>query len=50
LMRAFEELDQVYQNPKMRAQMVRNSFKVTPLVSVDRTAKEMVDLANKVSS
>jgi glucan phosphorylase len=44
LLKAFEALDQIYKNPKQRAQMLRAAFKAVPQVSVDRTAREMIKL------
>ncbi len=44
LMNAFEQLDTVYKDPKTRARMVRASFKVQDQVSVERCAKEMINL------
>ena len=50
LMDAFESLDKVYKNPKVRAGMIRASFDAHKQVSIERTAKEMIELLVQVIS
>ena len=44
LLKALEELHQVYIDPSLRAGVIRSAFAVEPQVSIDRTAKEMIEL------
>ncbi len=44
LLKALEELNWVYRDPKARASMMRAAFEAEKQVSIDRTAKEMLKL------
>ena len=44
LLKALEELNLAYQNPAKRAGVMRAAFASESQVSIDRTAKEMIDL------
>jgi glycogen synthase len=44
LVKALEDINQVYKNPKARAAMIRAAFAAETQVSIDRTAKEMIEL------
>ena len=44
LLKALEELNEVYLDPKRRVHMIRSAFAVEAQVSIDRTAKEMIEL------
>lgn len=44
LLKALEELNQVYLNPQQRAGAIRAAFAAEAQVSIDRTAKEMIEL------
>lgn len=49
LMSAFEELDKAYKDPKRRAEMIRASFSAEGQVSIDRCAREMINLYNSLT-
>lgn len=48
LMMAFEELDKVYKDDKIRAQMIRAALAAEKQVSIKRTAKEIIEFYERL--
>ena len=48
LLAALEKLGRLYQDPKSRAAMIRSAFAVESQVSIDRAAREMIELYDQI--